>query len=126
QKQGELLTAHMHMASKGDKTINVVEYYDPEQSEITIHLDPNKTPNENAQNFFKRYRKLNTSRKIIKIEINKTKAEIEYFEQLLQQIHYASLKDVDEIREELREEDYFKKQNKQKKQKQNKPKPKEY
>jgi len=126
QKQGELLTAHMHMASKGDKKINVVDYYDPEQREITIYLDPNKTQNENAQNFFKRYRKLNTSRKIIKKEINKTKAEIEYFEQLLQQIDYASLEDVEEIREELREEGYFKKQTKQKKKKQNKPKPKEY
>lgn len=126
QKQGELLTAHMHLASKGDKTITVVDYYDPDQKELTIHLDPNKTPNENAQHFFKRYRKLSTSKKIIEKEIIKTKEEIAYFEQLLQQIDSASMEDVEEIRDELREEGYLKKRSKQKKKKKTKPTPEEY
>lgn len=127
QKQGELLTAHMHLASKGDKEITVVDYYDPEQQEITIKLDPNKTPNENAQSFFKRYRKLSTSIKVIRKEIIKTEAEITYFEQLIQQIDDASVDDVEEIREELREQGYLKRRTKQKKQKKiKKPMPEEY
>ncbi|RDW17895.1 Rqc2 family fibronectin-binding protein [Oceanobacillus chungangensis] len=121
QKKGELLTANMHLVSKGDKSIAVIDYYDPQQSEITIELNPNKTPSENAQGFFKTYQKLKTSKKIIEQEIIKNQEEIDYLEQLLQQIDVASVEDIEEIREELREEGYLKKQGKQRKQK-NKPK----
>lgn len=127
QKKGELLTAHMHMAKTGDTEITVVDYYDPEQKEMEIKLDPNKTPNENAQTFFKRYRKLSTSMKIITKEITKTEAEIAYFEQLLQQVEDASLDDVEEIREELREQGYLKRKTKsKKKKKKTKPMPEEF
>lgn len=127
QKLGELLTAHMHLAKAGDSEIVVVDYYDPEQKEMTITLDPNKTPNENAQEFFKRYRKLSTSKNIIEKEIVKTEAEMAYFEQLLQQIEDASISDVEEIREELREEGYLKKRRKpKKKNKPNRPLPEEF
>lgn len=127
QKLGELLTAHMHLAKTGDTEIVVVDYYDPEQNEMTITLDPNKTPNENAQEFFKRYRKLSTSKTIIEKEIVKTEAEMAYFEQLLQQIDDASISDVEEIREELREEGYLKKRRKaRKKNKTKRPLPEEF
>ncbi|MEC5422753.1 NFACT RNA binding domain-containing protein [Virgibacillus sp. C22-A2] len=128
QKMGELLTAHMHVVSHGDKSVTVVDYYDPEQSELTIELNPTKTPSENAQSYYKTYQKLKTSKKIIEKEIIKTKEEITYLEQLLQQIDVASEEDIEEIREELREEGYLKKQAKRKKQKnkQTKPVPEEY
>ncbi|WP_156290400.1 Rqc2 family fibronectin-binding protein [Oceanobacillus salinisoli] len=120
QRLGELLTAHMHLVSKGDKEVKVMNYYDPEQSELTIPLNPNKTPSENAQNYFKTYQKLKTSKYIVEKEIEKTKEEIHYFDQLLQQMDVASMEDIEEIRDELREEGYLKKQKKTKKNK-NKP-----
>ncbi len=58
QKKGELLTAHMHMVKPGDESVTVVDYYDPEQNEMTIELNPNKTPSQNAQHYFKNYQKL--------------------------------------------------------------------
>jgi predicted ribosome quality control (RQC) complex YloA/Tae2 family protein len=121
QKMGELLTAHMHLVSHGDAQVTVVDYYDPEQNELDIDLNPNKTPSENAQSYYKTYQKLKTSKDIIEKEIIKTKREIAYLEQLLQQIDVANLEDIEEIREELREQGYFKKQVRQKKGK-NKPK----
>ncbi|PAV29943.1 hypothetical protein CIL05_08680 [Virgibacillus profundi] len=129
QKLGELLTAHMHLVKQGDSTISVVDYYDPEQNEMTIELNPNKTPSENAQSFYKTYQKLKTSKKVVEKEILRTKEEISYLDQLLQQIDVASVADIEEIREELREEGYLKKQTKQKKKNKNKPKkpvPEEY
>jgi len=128
QKLGELLTANMHLVTKGDKEVTVIDYYDPDQKELRIDLNPNKTPSENAQSFFKTYTKLKTSKQIMEIEIIKTKEEIAYLEQLLQQIDVASPEDIEEIREELREEGYIKKQSTKKKYK-NKPKkpsPEEY
>ncbi|RKQ37425.1 Rqc2 family fibronectin-binding protein [Oceanobacillus halophilus] len=120
QRLGELLTAHLHLISKGDKEVSVIDYYDPDQKEITIPINSNKTPSENAQIFFKNYQKLKTSKQIVEKEIEKTMEEIHYFDQLLQQIDVASVDDIEEIREELREEGYLKKQRKSKKNK-NKP-----
>src|SRR5699024_514809 len=89
-------------------------------------LDPTKTPSENAQNFFRRYRKLTNSKRIIEREIVKTKAEIKYFDQLLHQLDTANIDDVEEIREELREEGYLKKQRRNKRKKRKKPSPESY
>ncbi len=125
QKQGELLTAHMHMVHKGDSSISVIDYYDPNQKEMTIELLPDKTPSENAQLFFKKYRKLSTAKKNAEIEIRKTKREIDYLDSILQQINSARDEDIDEIREELRDEGYIKKQIKRKR-KQKKPVPEQY
>lgn len=123
QRLGELLTAHMHLVSQGDTSVTVVDYYDPDQKEVTIPLQTDKTPSENAQAFFTRYRKLKTSAKVVQREIYKTKAEISYFEQLLQQIENVREDDLEEIREELREEGYLRKQRRPRRRKIKKPKP---
>ncbi|MFD2133067.1 NFACT family protein [Pseudogracilibacillus auburnensis] len=122
QKYGELLTAHMHLVKKGDQSITVADYYDPDQNEVTIHLQTDKTPSENAQLFFKRYRKLSTAKGNAKVEMNKAKHEIAYLEQILQQIDTARDEDIEEIREELREQGYVKKQA-QKRKRRSKPTP---
>src|SRR5699024_12257275 len=36
QKYGELLTANLHLVQRGDKQVTVIDYYDPEQKNITI------------------------------------------------------------------------------------------
>ncbi|MHA6251354.1 Rqc2 family fibronectin-binding protein [Oceanobacillus sp. CAU 1775] len=126
QKTGELLTAHLHLVSKGDTSVQVLDYYDPEQSEMTIELNPNLTPSENAQRYFKTYQKLKNSKIVVEKEIEKTKLEVDYFDQLLQQIEVAGVEDIEEIREELREEGYLKKQKFSKKKKVTKPNPEKY
>ncbi|MBS3680109.1 NFACT family protein [Ornithinibacillus massiliensis] len=127
QKLGELLTANMHVVKQGDTSVTVIDYYDPEQAEVTIDLNPNKTPSENAQGYFKTYQKLKTSKVKVEEEMVKTKEEISYFDQLLQQIDVAGVEDIEEIREELREEGYLKKQKiGKRKNKQTTPKPEEY
>ena len=127
QKMGELLTAHMHLVKPNQKEISVVDYYDPDQKEITIPLNPNKSPSGNAQNYFKTYQKLKNSRKMMETEIKRTNEEIVYFDQLLQQLDVASTDDIEEIREELREEGYLRKQRASKKTKKpQKPKPETY
>src|SRR5699024_5374938 len=110
QKLGELLTANMHLVKKGDSSITVIDYYDPEQSEITIRLETDQTPSENAQRYFTRYRKLSNSRKIVRREIIKTKRELAYLDQVLQQVEIAREEDIEDIREELKDQGYLRKQ----------------
>ncbi|MGP4106923.1 Rqc2 family fibronectin-binding protein [Virgibacillus sp. L01] len=127
QRLGELLTANMHQVKQGDRTATVIDYYDPDQNEMIIELNPNKTPSENAQGFFKTYQKLKTSMKKVKQEIKKANNEIAYLEQLLQQIDSAREADIEEIRDELRDEGYLKRQRQgKKKKKQVKPEPEKY
>ncbi|WP_101843827.1 NFACT family protein [Halobacillus sp. Marseille-P3879] len=120
QKMGELLTAHMHLVQTGDTSVTVMDYYDPEQSELTIELDPVKSPSENAQNYFQTYQKLKKSKQVVQAEIKKAEHEIEYFERLIQQVESAREEDIEDIREELRDQGYLKKKASSKKSK-NKP-----
>lgn len=110
QHYGELLTAHMHLVSQGDKSVTVVDYYDPDQNEVTISLKQEKSPSENAQIYFTKYRKLNNSKKMVTKEIHKTNEELNYLNALIQQLEIAREADVEDIREELREQGYLKKQ----------------
>lgn len=123
--KGELLTAQLHRVQKGDRVIEAQNYYDENGGTITITLDSKKTPAENAQAYFKKYNKLKKAGSAAKEQIEKTKQETHYLENILQQVEDASrLSDLDEIREELVEEGYFKKQKRtKKKQKKEKPQP---
>lgn len=124
---GELLTANLHLAKKGDRELEAVNYYDEQQRTITIPLDPNKTPSENAQGYFRKYAKLKTAKKEIVKQIEQTREEIAYLESVAQQIETASLKDIAEIREELEEGGYVRRRTAaQRKAKPQRPEPERY
>ncbi|MDF2723738.1 MAG: fibronectin-binding protein [Paenibacillus sp.] len=103
---GELLTASLHLMRKGEKSIEVVNYYDEEQKPVKIELDPLLTPSENAQRYFKKYTKLRNSLSAVEEQIDSTKAEIVYMDTLLAQLDRASLTDIQGIRDELVEQGY--------------------
>ncbi|MCY7815834.1 NFACT family protein [Bacillus haynesii] len=123
QLYGELLTANLYQLKKGDKEAKVINYYDENGGEITIPLNPNKTPSENAQSYFTKYQKAKNSVDVVKEQIRLAEEEIAYFDQLIQQLSSASPKDITEIREELAEGKYLraKQQGGQKKQKKQAP-----
>lgn len=127
QLYGELVTSHMHLIKKGDREVEVINYYDEQQKPMTIPLDPQKSPAENAQNYFRKYNKLKTARAEIEKHIQTTEKEILYLDGILQQLEAASLKDLDEIREELEVGGYLKQKiAKIRKSKPNRPEPERY
>ena len=95
------------MLKKGDKEAEVINYYDEESKTVTIPLNPNKTPSENAQMYFTKYQKAKNSVEVVKEQIRLAEEEIAYFDQLIQQLSSASTKDIHEIREELVEGKYL-------------------
>ncbi|WP_042200804.1 Rqc2 family fibronectin-binding protein [Paenibacillus camerounensis] len=114
---GELLFASLHTLSKGDKEARLVNYYDDNQAEITIPLDPLITPSDNAQRYFKKYNKYKNSLLVIEEQRGKTREEITYMETLLQQLAHASLNDIEEIRDELVSQGYLRDRSKKGKKK---------
>lgn len=121
--QGELLFASIHAVEKGMKEIEVVNYYDENQESIRIPLDPLLSPSENAQRYLKRYNKFKNSLAVIEEQLTLTANEIKYMELLLQQLEHASLRDIDEIREELTEQGYLRDRSKKKGKKKKNDKP---
>ncbi|OMP68547.1 Rqc2 family fibronectin-binding protein [Domibacillus epiphyticus] len=126
QRLGELLTANLYAVQKGMTEIEVLNYYDETGAKITIPLDPQKNPADNAQKYFSRYQKAKNAIIVVQEQITKTNEEIQYFESLLQQLESASPRDIEEIREELAEEGYMKARNVKKKKKMEKPSIEEY
>jgi predicted ribosome quality control (RQC) complex YloA/Tae2 family protein len=113
---GELITANIHNLSKGMEKCSLMNYYDPEQKYVEIELDENRTPQENAQWYFKKYNKAKTTRNFAMEQLKLAKTELEYLENVLYSIENAdSAEIIEQIREELRTQGYIYKTNSRKK-----------
>lgn len=120
---GELLFASLHAIAKGDREARLVNFYDENQAEVTIPLDPLLSPSDNAQRYFKKYNKYKNSLAVIEEQLGKTREEIRYIDNLLQQLAHASLNDIDEIRDELIQQGYLRDRSKKVKKKKKNDKP---
>ncbi len=99
---GDIITANLYMMEKGDKSLKAINYYDEEQKEITITLDETKNPSQNAQLYYKKYRKAKVAEVEAAKQIEKAESEAEYLESVLVHIDMAQTPSaLDEIKEEL-------------------------
>ena len=102
---GELLIANSYIKEKSDK-IEVINYYTNET--ITIPLDKKLYIKENANNYFKKYRKSKNTVLYATKELENATNEIEYLRLILSQIENSEvLEDVLEIQDELIREKYI-------------------
>lgn len=121
--KGELITSHLWQIKKGDPEAVVVNYYDPEGSEVTIPLDPALGPSENAQAYYRRYQKARSGLTMIQEQLVRSRAELAYLEQVEATLEAAaSLPELEEIRRELQSEGYL---GEKKKERKGAPAPKE-
>lgn len=105
---GELLTAHLYQVEKGMDGISVPNFYDPNQSEVNIPLDPRLSPSGNAQEYFRRYSKAKKTKVAGLYQYNRTVEEEKYLEQVQATLDMAtSVTDMREIQRELAEEGYI-------------------
>lgn len=105
---GELLTANLHLVSRGMTEIAVQNFYDEDMGMVTIPLDIRKSPAQNAQFLFNKYQKLKKAVRFVEEQMRLTKEEMGYLETVQQQLEDASPEDVEEIRVELAEQGYIK------------------
>lgn len=78
--KGELLTANLYKIERGMKGVEVDNYYDG--SKLKIALDSALSPAQNAQNYYKRYRKQKRTLEFLLPQEEETKREIEYLKTL--------------------------------------------
>ena len=116
---GELLTANLYQIKQGDSA-EVLNYYDPEQQMITIPMQANLTPNENAQKYFKKYAKAKAGAQQSIIQAEHTQDELNYLDSIKNSLRNAQTPiDLQDVRLELEAAEYVKakltKQNKKNK-----------
>ncbi|MBA8770797.1 Rqc2 family fibronectin-binding protein [Staphylococcus coagulans] len=118
QLYGELITANIYRLQNGDSSLEALNYYTGEN--VTIPLDPTRSPAENAQYYYKQYNRLKTRERELTHQIQLTKDNINYFENIEQQLAHIQVQEIDDIREELVEQGYLKQKKLQRKKKQQK------
>ena len=115
---GELITANLYRLQKGSAAYTVENYYD-NMTPLTINVDPALDPTQNANRFYKDYRKAKTAEEILTERIAQGEAELQYFESVLDALTRAgSERELYAIREELAEGGYLRKKSGKKLQKQ--------
>lgn len=127
QLKGELLTTFLYQIEKGQTEVTLANYYDNDQP-ITISLDPALTPSQNAQRYYHKYNKLRNAINHIEKQKVVAEAEIQYLESIQTQLNFAEPNELADIRDELIDQGYLKKQKQDKKKRSNNgsAKPREY
>ncbi|SMC17642.1 Predicted component of the ribosome quality control (RQC) complex, YloA/Tae2 family, contains fibronectin-binding (FbpA) and DUF814 domains [Clostridium acidisoli DSM 12555] len=121
---GELLTANIYSIKKGQSEITLQNYYSDNLEEIVIKLNPNKTPSENIQKYYKKYNKLKKTEEMSLVQLKSNSEEMDYLQSVLVNIkNCEAYSEIEEIKKELIDTGYikFNKKHKTKAQKMSKP-----
>ena len=120
---GDLLTSYIYMLKKGEKYIEVLNFYNEEKEEyIKIPLNENKSPSENIQIYYKKYNKLKKSEESAIEQLDKNSEELIYLNSVLTNLNNAeSYAEIDDIKTELIETGYIKFRKNTKNNKKDKP-----
>lgn len=111
---GELINAYGYQLPEGSKELTALNYYTGD--EITIPLDPVKTPQENAQKYFARYNKQKRTNEALTELISETGDEIRYLESVESALDIALYEeDLTQIKEELSQAGYIRRRQQKKK-----------
>lgn len=106
--KGELLTANAHQVQKGQKCIDLPNYYDPDMRMLHVDLDVRLSGMQNAQRYFKLYQKARNARTLAAEQIERTSAELDYLEGQADNLtKCAGESELFEIRQELEKYSYM-------------------
>lgn len=77
---GDLLSANLHRLEKGMDSATLEDFYDPEGGSRVIELDPRLTPVQNAQRYYKEYRKADTAERMLRDRVAEGERELVYLD----------------------------------------------
>ncbi|WP_101696778.1 Rqc2 family fibronectin-binding protein [Clostridium minihomine] len=106
---GDLLNANLYQMEPGMSSIELENYYEESLPKLRIRLDPRLTPSQNAQKYYKEYRKARTAEEKLTEQIQQAQQELEYLDTVFEELSRAvTEQDLMEIRQELQEQGYVK------------------
>ena len=100
--RGELLKANLYALKDGQSMVELVNYYDEDQSTIEIKLDEHKTVTENMKIYFNKYNKYKRSEENAKEQLLLAQDELNYLNSVADSVMRSEdPSDIAEIRQEL-------------------------
>lgn len=112
---GDILTSNLHAMEKGMSQLRTLDFYDPDCGQVDIPLNPLLTPQQNAAKYYKDYNKAKTAESVLTLQIQKGRQELEYLNSVLENLTLAEgERDLAEIRQELADTGYLRRQSKAK------------
>ena len=111
RRQAELITANLYRLEKGARSLVCEDYYEEGCPEVTIALDPLKTPQQNAAALYKDYNRKKAAEEHLTALIASGERQCEYLAAVLSEIERAETeRDLADIRRELAATGYLKPQ----------------
>lgn len=124
---GDLITANLYRMERGLSRFTTENFYDELGAELTIPLDPLLSPQQNAAKYYKRYTKAKTAEKYLREQMDIARQDLSYLESVLEEIAEAETEqDFLEIRNELKDGGFLRRQGKEKKGMKRTVKPREF
>lgn len=104
---GELLSANLWQVPAGVREVTLDNYYTGDK--LTVPLDPRWSPAQNAQRYFKEYKKKQTAVHMLHQLLAESEVEIAYLSTVLDEIgRAAGERELNDIRLELKGQGYLK------------------
>ncbi|MFQ9952591.1 MAG: NFACT family protein, partial [Clostridium sp.] len=105
---GDLLNANLYRMERGASSVELENFYD-EMKPVVIRLNPALSPTQNAQKYYKDYRKAHTAEQMLTGQIQQARQELEYIDTVFDALSRAATeRELNEIRQELAEQGYLK------------------
>ncbi len=105
---GELISANLYRLEKGQASAEVENFYEEGMPQVSVPMDPLLTPTQNAQKYFKEYRKARTAEEKLTEQIAHAEEELAYLDSVFEELSRAETeRDLSEIRQELMEQGYI-------------------
>jgi predicted ribosome quality control (RQC) complex YloA/Tae2 family protein len=84
--KGDLLLANLHLVKKGMEQLTVTNIFSDAEKTMDILLDTRLSPQQNAQNYFKKYKKAARGVDHSQRRLAETRVELQWMEELLYQL----------------------------------------
>jgi predicted ribosome quality control (RQC) complex YloA/Tae2 family protein len=105
---GDLLLAHQHEISQGQKNVTLQNYFVEASDVVTVPLDPRFDAMGNAQRFFNKYHKLQRALELVPDQFERNNVELMTIEQLLTDLLLAeSAAEVAHVKDEVQAAGYI-------------------
>ncbi len=118
KKKGKILLASMNVEIGEEKTLELVDIFTEEEKKVKIEINPSLSISENAQKYFKKYKKAMKIKESSLSQIEPLGKELEYLDNIILSLEICeNASELEEIKEELIENQIIKKPSEKKKKK---------
>lgn len=107
----DLINANIHLIPKGAEKAELINYYDEACPTVSVPLDPALSATQNAQKYYKEYRKAKTAEEILGQQIALGEQDLVYLDSVFDALSRATtVRELDELRGELVGTGYLRRQ----------------